>query len=461
MVTYESVIDRVSAVRPKVTLPCPGIASYTWAAKTYAPPPSSTRSYDDSLVTSSWKSQPDMATSRSWPSVLRGDSIRFTPYAVGKRSTQYFLVHRPRQESYWADYYRTKNGACCNPGFTWKDTKSWTEVFDVSSLTSWNQVFDQTSPLLSPSAIKKAVAATQLEAYNSNVKGFDLLTEVTESKQTFNFLRSQLAQMTKLLERQKRSNVQVWKSHRHTLPRTMLRHSDKAVRKFASRWLQLRYALLPIIYSFRTIRKEYHESAFIFNETRSTRVLNLDHDPEVSDLPSTCLIKTSSGKVTVRSTSKSRYRKGGLHRLMSRTSFNPFVTLWELIPYSFVADWAFNLGDVIQHHTQLDFAVERKNCSSTRKDYTITTHFKDTSSDVSVRVWPTGKVCRPAYTDEIRLDRDIFDPVASVKEDSYGRWLFEVPGASAAYDPHLDWRRFMDAFALAYRPISKRLKALR
>jgi len=370
------------------------------------------------------------------------------------------VVTRHYETKFWADYYRIKNGSCCNPGFTWTGISSYDKNDDLSSLAYSGLPTVHLSSRPSAQAIDDLIAITQTEAYASHLNGFDLLTELAEGRETVRSVVDGVKAAAGSISGVATKDTRSWKRFRNLTPRKLLRHADKAARALGSRWLYLRYALLPIIYSFRDIAEVARDSKFTFDTDRSYRSISVN-GVQTGEIPEvTCLVESWDGIVRVNSTVKSAYHEGVLQRVLAHVPFNPFRTAWELIPLSFVVDWFINAGDVITSQTALDLSSQRAACTSVKEELIRRVYLKDSSSDVSVRNWSPGNVCRPPYQENHTYQRDNFDVLQTTTIENYTRTLWSRPEPTISFDPFVDWKRWLDSVALANRPTQRLLRRL-
>lgn len=118
-------------------------------------------------------------------------------------------------------------------------------------------------------------------------------------------------------------------------------------------WLELRYALRPLIYECVQAVNALHTQV-----KRATRQTARGHD-EIKENSSTATEETYLSCARVQTTRirtrKTSYRAGVLYEIdsdingiLSLWGFDqPFDTIWELTPFSFIIDWFFNVGNTI------------------------------------------------------------------------------------------------------------------
>lgn len=110
-------------------------------------------------------------------------------------------------------------------------------------------------------------------------------------------------------------------------------------------WAEGRYGYRTLAYDLRDLNESIND----FNENRriwTERSGYSDRDRSVS----TEIINWSSRSIQVVITDETEHSiRGSVAALIKPARFgvNPLVTAWELIPYSFVVDWAISVGDAL------------------------------------------------------------------------------------------------------------------
>lgn len=119
-------------------------------------------------------------------------------------------------------------------------------------------------------------------------------------------------------------------------------------RRWADRWLELQYGWRPLVNSIYglahaavtppregmvTIKERARETVTGFNRTN------------VNGVQQECYT-TMSKRVEI--CTNLNFKPGQLQQLGDITSMNPAGIVWELVPYSFVADWVINIGGYLR-----------------------------------------------------------------------------------------------------------------
>jgi hypothetical protein len=141
------------------------------------------------------------------------------------------------------------------------------------------------------------------------------------------------------------------KAHKATM-RGYLRDVTKVLADMRLTW---RYGIQPLIFSIQDlieISKKEVKVEFTKRETRSTKVdLTVPRRPEtfvISDKGQgtrtlSHIERTGEAKVTVGAIARFRYKTVD-DAFKAQFGMNPFITAYELIPLSFVVDWAIDIG---------------------------------------------------------------------------------------------------------------------
>lgn len=218
-----------------------------------------------------------------------------------------------------------------------------------------------------PTWASDAVALTGALA-NARGRGFDLLTFAKEFGKVVTLIKGVEKRLFKradlILDRVNGRRVGT-----HTKAGYMKRQRDLA-REFADTWLEMRYgwrtlyydmvgaeeaiqafrsAATPIVRGYETLTDSKTRSLYTTSTVTSQIV---KYSPSVGGINVPCSGWVKQDLVYEK-------RAGCLleARMQDFLQVDPLVTTWEVIPFSFIADWFFNLGDVIQAYSP--FAPEQ------------------------------------------------------------------------------------------------------
>lgn len=460
MRAYDTVTNAFGETVHRPFLPYGGTCSGGIAAATFEHyPPSSTIGYvpEDTVV----KTVVEVPQSNLYWLKRQQGKIVMNPYGVRTTSTQYFLASRDYRDSTW---YR--QGASCSSkcGSAWgpvKATRSWTQNDHIGSLSSVARL-----PLGNPGfesdmqdRIAQAISLTKQEAFAQAMSTYDVLTELAEAHQLVSLLMSKVEAASSILSNVKgRTSPMTFRRFRSRRAKSLLKSSDKELRAAGNRWLEARYAILPIVYSMEDIYDLIRQRHYIYKTSRSKRYFE-DATDFVLPPHGVGIGTRISYKVLVRSTVKLGYNDNALRRMFSQTQFNSFRTAWELIPYSFVVDWFLNVGDLIASVSSIDLSSIRGCCTSVKHTRVEETFLLDYSTDHSVVSFPKT-VCHPAQSLSEEHTRNVMALLKKETVQEYNRFLWHEPAPELHFDPYLTWQRILDGVALAYRPVRNILKGL-
>lgn len=405
----------------------------------------------------------DPTKGRKFSALKKTGAILFSPYQKSLTKVTNSISSRYKETvslyQLAADCGSTPPACYVGPLVTRK--ASWTENDDFSSLSARLPMNGRERSYYTQ-AVLDAISSTQQSAFNQALNAYDLLTELGELRETVGYLAGKVKGGADLLSKFAEKDPKAWREGRRSTAKTLMRSSDAALRKLGSRWMEYRYALMPLFYSFKDISSLIEDKAYRYQSERDKKTISLDYTALTGLLDEELYVE-SSGIITVRSLTKARFDAGDLQRLVSTVGLNPFRTAWELIPLSFVVDWLLNVGDAITSLTGIDYASERLGTTSVRESSKFTyTHTDRTKVDVLQAGRPSTNLCgvvRPR--NEYHFDLKHRNVVRVVETESYSRTIWQRPTPKIIFDPYLNWKRFIDGLVLGYQPTKKILRSLR
>lgn len=427
----------------------------------YPSAPSSTN-YEMSENSSTFFRTPSVK--RPFNKLKKEGKILMAPHRVISEEVQNFIGATPEWQ---VDIRR--------PHYTWQASGQpilcYKDFGQQNLLTTWTQQGDfrywsevkglEIDTLDALPDVLSAVKSTQSSAVASFKGGYDLLTELAESREAIKFFGDSAKGFVKILDRlfEDEESLRRAVKGRYNAQR-LLRSADRGLRALGSKWMAYRYAVMPLFYSFRDVKELIANDGLLFKTYRAKEEFKLDG----SVLPfghNKKIFLTRSGRVDVKSTVKAGYSKEGLQSFVAnQIQFNPLATAYELVPLSFVFDWIVNMGDFIVSHSSTDFSEQSSMCTAIRTSL-IETWILSEDREVLVerQIGGTGNPCIPVPTalsySQIMTNSAI---LRTRVVNNYDRFLFTDRDVSLSLNSSMmNWKRYVDATVLSYQPIKKLL----
>lgn len=393
---------------------------------------------------------------------------RYTPRGVSRVTTKNFLVRR-NEGDYGKNVFeqygsvrkvgstctaQPSSAPCTGPLWaTWR-TVAHNPSGSTYTVNGWDA--DELN-----SALAKVQNDVSVEALTS----LDVLTNIAEAREIPGLINSVSKDLTKILgAMNSRYSRGVMRSAARIRPIDLLKHPQRVLRKLGSEWMQYRYAIMPLVYTYRDIQKSIHRGIGV----RTKKTASVSPKPNGTSLPGSNYQYKWVEYVGTQRYSASvfqYYSWTSLSRLAS-LGFNPLVTAWELIPYSFVADWFVNMGDYIVRTTTPNLAGKSWACVSHRCDYQKKTwvHFpvgdySRTCANVVPINWYGAQP--PASPSQFISKPEESQLLQEVDTQTYTRWLFSLDDAKLNLGPALNWRRMMDSAVMSLNLLTSLSKRFR
>nr|UJQ84984.1 MAG: hypothetical protein 1 [Leviviridae sp.] len=183
----------------------------------------------------------------------------------------------------------------------------------------------------------------------------DTLTMLAESKDTFSFVTNRLLTIAKLLVAFKKGNFSSVAPKTFRRMRRAKKHGKtwSLSKSFAEAWLEVRYALMPLVYDVNgAIKVLSGENALTPRKTfrgweddmveKSFDVSYYDHSFQTTVRLHG--VHRLNGLGRAGAIGESRHDNDLAYQL---GLFNVATTAWELVPFSFVVDWFINIGSTL------------------------------------------------------------------------------------------------------------------
>jgi hypothetical protein len=378
--------------------------------------------------------------------------FRMTPYFVSHSIIRNHLLKRLNATNGHYRYFQygsvPKIGSTCTPTVssvecTGPITARWNEVSHQHPYTSYSVMeLDMTE-------VDDAILAVQNEVSTEALTSLDVLTNVAEFREIPSLLRSVAEDLTMILRLMRgRFSLRDLRSASRVAPRDLLKHPYRAMRKIGDTWMRHRYGIMPLVYTYRDLMKTMDRGISV--KTKRSRVIQAR--PTGVSLPSSTVNykwTDYDGYIRVTGNVFQNYSFQAAARAAGM-GFNPLVTAWELIPYSFVADWFCNIGDYIARRTTPSLARNNYACISRRSSYTKRTwaHFANSDKTITfTKRTPTNwwGSQPPNPPSELIQRPEESQLLTEETTDAYQRWLFLLNDAQLNYSPRLNWRRMVDS----------------
>lgn len=439
---YEVIQNYVpSSINVAGTLNClRGDTAYNYTYTAPSPPNSYINSYTPhhsvSTVYDSDKSRSNFGLIRKL------GFIKMTDYSATTMTTDNYLARIPK-------FSASLGWPHCND---WSDTggqvesiASWDEVIKLEDLLESKELYP-TNDFPDPSDCIKSVMANVV---SDSYQALDALTTYAEIGESLSLIKDCIMIATRPLQSFARLKRRLMKRNKFSL--------EKLNQVLTDSWLQYRYAIMPEISTIEDSVKLLANKGFVFKTSRELTQLRPYSISLPSSLPDRYITSTKSGTLYIRATGKARFGNPS-QRMFDQITFNPVQTAWELIPYSFVVDWFINVGDVISARSLelADFSSERKFCYSVKRDIITEYHYHRAEE-----VYNFEKIYDPLHI--VRATRTV--PAMKIllrteRETSYDRRLFRPSDVKFQFKPSLNWKRWLDAYSLSLKPLTRALRKI-
>lgn len=234
----------------------------------------------------------------------------------------------------------------------------------------------------------------------ANDGDFDLLTNLGELPETVGWIMSTIKDI-----------ITLWRQARRDLSK-IGSSGAKAAHLVAQRWMEFRYAIMPLVYSVND-GLDLLKASYVEYETIRK---GINHAP--IDLGDDIIFPEVRERVFLKQRIFAE-----IDRVNAGLKMNIFSTAWELVPLSFVVDWVFNIGDVLS-------------------SIGTPSHVKQRAMQVSFQV-------RDKTIDI--TDHELPGALTSVSYSAYRVQLINPQShLGFSFNPSMSWKRWADALALSW-----------
>lgn len=404
--------------------------------------------------------------SPSWRKAKQNGTIVMLPYSRGKTSVEFSVARVPFTQYYYG--LAGRYSVDCSTGILIKDFKyhdfqmSYTEQGDWAYWLHERKVPSYAVTIDFSSQVEQVKTALLAKLNTS----YDLLTEIAEGKDSIRLIASMLKALAHPLQAFKKEKERLYKSFH----RGEIKTYSHLLKRVADAWMTCRYGVMPLVYSIQDILKTIKLKDALFHTERAGDEVNLkDFEKKPWIKPSLYLQDTVSGSIKIRAVGKDGYSAGSTLQLSDLIGFNPAVTIWEKIPYSFVVDWALNVGDYLSAGlgSLSSLADQRVCCYSIRCNYEIETRLHWDLNQSYKTSNPGRKECGDTITLFEGWDVSRGGQVQGSalvrreKVDTFHRVVFDAGDISLAWNVQMNGKRILDSLAITFNQTRKRISALR
>lgn len=333
------------------------------------------------------------------------------------------------------------------PGTTWADWKQWSDTNEKGNSSYMHRMSVDTNVvglinartllLGKLTTAQKMDVASRNELYTqalaeANNYDLDLGTTIGELPETLFFVQDAYDAITDSLE----------KIPRDTLADMRRARTFKYVNLAASGWLMYRYAVMPNVHTIRDFLVSLQPAQYSFERVRKRDSIEV---AESGVIPSTAYnIPDVAWEYEF-----SFVRRLQIYTILTaeqdakrRHLLNLATTAWELVPLSFVIDWAVQVGDFIASLRCIPY-------TSRGASFSERTSFKAGAS-----VMNTSKRTKTyAHEDFSIMSHGLF----SYTLEKYVREADPKLSITLPVEPDMNWMRSLDAFSLWWSISRKKL----
>jgi len=409
------------------------------------------------------------------PAKLRNSGLRrgVPPYRFTDYQTGFVKYKEQLVRTNWATtgvnvwyQYGKCSGAQCTPTETSRSCTGpqYSTYYEQSSAYdfSFYQLYERSR--LNEADVRVQLESVQNELLAEASTSYDALTDLAEIRDIPGTVTQITKDLTEILSTLKgRHTRDVLRRARSIRPKDLLKHPNKMLRRFGGEWMNYRYGIMPLVYSYRDIMKLMSQGKGTW--TRKHRIVSPQATGQT--LPSsgsTYRVADVNGKVVVRGEVFQWFTSSEISRLSS-VGMNPLVTAWELIPYSFVFDWFVDIGGYIAAATSSNWAQTKFACLSRRDSYTetVSVHLPNRDKTITiVNKTPTNWLgANPPATPNVIISNPAGDyPLYMKTVETYRRWNISFTPVTPVWNPSLNWRRLIDGAYLVLSNLGSLLKRL-
>jgi len=430
------------------------------------PPSPGTPKYYDSGTIYSWR-YGDHASGRTGSI----PPFRHTNYNTGTKSTRNYLVRRIRGcggvKQFFQYGHVAKVVTTCTP-FVDNVTSNgpvYSEYYLVRSQSDFAGYNTYTKSAFSEGDVISRQYEVQNQLIAEAASQYDALTDIAQLGEIPQMIGSISHDIYKIMRTlQGRYGLPTLRAARPFTPLELLRHPYKVFRKLGDEWMTYRYGIMTLVYSYRDLMKSIKRGKDVTTRRNGT-VVPTETGQSLPPLSQGFFLKTAEGTILIRGTAFQFFENSELAQ-MSGIGFNPLVTAWEMIPYSFVVDWFVNVGDWLRSSVSQTFATQKWACLSRRDQTSTKTLVHLPIDDQSVAISNMKPINwygadPPATPNVILPNPEGYFLLTEEKVDAYSRQTIPFSTALPTWNPSLSWRRILDSAAMSLQQLGRFSRSLR
>lgn len=270
-----------------------------------------------------------------------------------------------------------------------------------------------------------------------------ILVDLAERKETYNLLRKvhsrywDRAQRIETLAHKRLKGMRV-----KDISRYVGNAQSKALNLLGETWMEYRYGWTPLVYSSKDLAKAVLELNagnpdgvnYILRESSAKEVVTGTDGGSAgltvgwsfaNNYGSYC--QTISCSNTQKKTARAKVAYTCKLQALKAFDTNLLTLGWELVPFSFVADWLWNIPDILRAHWPVSNIDMSTACVSVKTEDTLTFRYGKPNAS------------QPALLTYGQIDHVTESYVRTKRSD--------VP-LVLSYQPHITWKRCLDATVL-------------
>ena len=414
--------------------------------------------------TSVLKSAPDLIVNEwkvpkkdksSFKKIVQSGTIKMTNYSVGRITVKHHVVRVPAWSAnvgLWSlgtveggsyGVWWSYNGVRCNetrmqnqpPLIARTDWIQNVSLNDLNSLPHYNLTNDINDQ------VATSIEQVKSDVVSSLMRKYDLMTDLFETRSTAETARKIL-----------KSAISPLKTASFVLK--TLKSAGASHKEITSKWLELRYGIMPILFSAIDLAEMWDKRESKYQTERSRDTITCPF-PELNLPEASCTYTVLRGSYKINATGKAKFSTPSA-RLLHQTGLNIITSTVEVIPYSLVLNWFTNFSDYLTAQTSglNEVSTEMSFCYSVKQELDTEVWWqRKYSESLSVNGWPSMGFSRTSYQQYL---------MKSTTETSYRRVVFQPSDVQFILNPMFgNWKRWADAYALSINPLKSLLRSFK